>query len=123
MTCTTPTGLVIITVDNHTNETHCLSLKVKENGHAKAERFHVNRAVGRNRYYRVVDGDTDACAAAREETGAGRGVSITPQAMVHCLGNVSGRSRWFVPSGLGAVGGGVPPQAYMAQRLGALHEE
>jgi hypothetical protein len=101
-------------IEEHTNEANGLSLKEKDERHAQTKGLYAHRAFGRDCYYRVIAGDIDACAAEGQETGEGRCMSIAPQAMVHCLVDVSGRSRWLVSSGLGAGVGGIFPEPYLA---------
>ncbi len=89
--------------DKHTSETHYLSLKEMVKSYAQSKRLYFNRAFGGDSYYRIIDGDIDASAAASKETGQGRRVSIEPETMVYGLGDVLERVRWLVPSRLGAI--------------------
>jgi hypothetical protein len=109
--------------DEHTSETHYLSLKEKDRRHAHTKRLYFNRAFGSDCYHCVTDGDPDAGAAARKETGKGRRVSIKPEAMVHRLVDVLERPQWLIPSRLGTNIGGIPPDTYVAECPGALHEK
>jgi hypothetical protein len=109
--------------EKHISKTHCLSLREKGKRHAQTKRLYFNRALGCDCYYCLADGDIDASTAARKETGKGCCVSIQPEAMVHCLVDVLERPQWLIPPRLGTNVGWIPPDTYVAERPGALHEK
>jgi len=109
--------------EKHTRETHYFSFKEKGKCYARTKRLYFNRALGGDCHHCLVDGDIDAGTAARKETGKGRRVSIEPKTMVHRLVDVLERSQWLIPSRLGTNVGWIPPDTYVAERPGALHEK
>ena len=65
-------------VEKHTSETHYLFLKEKDKHYAHTKGLYFNRAFSSDCHYCIVVGDTNALAAAGQETGTGGGLSGEP---------------------------------------------